>query len=121
MPLPERGIAPLQQSVTGVGVTLPLPVIAPAHGTYGGNPPSQQPGILCFVTGTVTYNIEVTGDKVDSPGYSPASGNWLPLPNMTGIVNINALTTLGAVVTAIRGHITSGNGTLLVQFCQFTG
>jgi hypothetical protein len=115
------GVDSSTQSVTGVGYTPAMPIKAPAHGTYGGIPVSMQPGILAFVSGTVTYNIEVTGDDVLAPSYVESAGNWQPISTaMTGLT-ASAVNTLGAVVTAIRGRITAGTGTLTIQFIQFTG
>lgn len=117
----QPGIVSNTKTVTGVGSTPAMATIAPAHGTYGGTAVSQQPGILAFVLGTVTYNIEVTGDDVNDASYVEANGNWQPMSTaMTGL-SANAVNTLGAVVTAIRGHITAGTGTLTVQFIQFSG
>lgn len=118
----QPGVVSNTKTATGNGSTTgPMQIIAPAHGTYGGVSVSQQPGILAFVNGTVTYNIEVTGDDVTASGYVEASGNWQPMSTaMTGLT-ANAVNTLGAVVSAIRGHITGGTGTLTVQFTQFAG
>jgi hypothetical protein len=116
----QHGIASNSQTVTGVGATGPMPTIAPASGTYGGNPAAQQPAILCFVTGTVTYNIEVTGDDVLAPNYNSATGNWQPISTAMTALTASAVNTLGAVVTAIRANVTAGTGTVTLQFIQFT-
>ena len=101
-------------TITGNGaVTPPIPFQAT---TFAGALP---PTFLAFVTGTVTYNVEVTGDDINSPGYNPVTGNWMPFTNRTGLT-ASAPGTLGAVVKAVRAHITAGTGSLLFQFIQQT-
>ena len=117
----QPGVSATTEIITGIGSSAPVLVFNPIAGTYGGAYPSQQPSILAFVTGTVTYNIEVTGDDVTVTGYNAAAGNWQAIPQQAG-VSISSVNTLGAVVTAIRARTLTGTtGTLVFQFVQFTG
>ena len=103
---------------TGIGRSAPLRVLAPSSGTYGGIAVSQQPAIIAVVAGTVTFNIDVTGDFTTAAGYSEATGNWA---SMQASLNITTLLTLGAVVTAISVNITAGTGSVTLQFVQYSG
>ena len=103
---------------TGIGRSTPLRVLAPSSGTYGGIAVSQQPAIIAVVAGTVTFNIDVTGDFTTAAGYSEATGNWA---SMQAGLNITTLLTLGAVVTAISVNITAGTGSVTLQFVQYSG
>ena len=103
---------------TGIGRSTPLRVLAPSSGTYGGIAVSQQPAIIAVVAGTVTFNIDVTGDFTTAAGYSEATGNWA---SMQAGLTITTLLTLGAVVTAISVNITAGTGSVTLQFVQYSG
>ena len=103
---------------TGIGRSAPLRVLSPSSGTYGGIAVSQQPAIIAVVAGTVTFNIDVTGDFTTAAGYSEATGNWA---SMQAGLNITTLLTLGAVVTAISVNITAGTGSVTLQFVQYSG
>ena len=103
---------------TGIGRSAPLRVLAPSSGTYGGIAVSQQPAIIAVVAGTVTFNIDVTGDFTTAAGYSEATGNWA---SMQAGLTITTLLTLGAVVTAISVNITAGTGSVTLQFVQYSG
>ena len=103
---------------TGIGRSAPLRVLAPSSGTYGGIAVSQQPAIIAVVAGTVTFNIDVTGDFTTAAGYSEATGNWA---SMQAGLNITTLLTLGAVVTAISVNITAGTGSVTLQLVQYSG
>jgi hypothetical protein len=118
----QPGLAPNTQSVTGVGATPPMRVFAQGVGATGGPVLPIPPGILAFVSGSVTYNIEVTGDDVDATGYNPATGNWQPMSSALTALTVSTVATLNAVVTAIRGNATAGStGKLTMQFTQFVG
>ena len=103
---------------TGIGRSAPLRVLSPSSGTYGGIAVSQQPAIIAVVAGTVTFNIDVTGDFTTAAGYSEATGNWA---SMQAGLNITTLLTLGAVVTAISVNITAGTGSVTLQLVQYSG
>jgi hypothetical protein len=78
---------------------------------------------LVFVSSgaVLTYNIEVTGDDVLAPGYSPATGNWQPIGAAFTGLSVSAVDTLGATVTAVRLHVTAWtSGTATLQFPQLT-
>lgn len=79
------------------------------------------PSILVSVNGTMTFNIEVTGDDVTVPGYVPANGVWVPFTNMSGLTATTA-STIGAAVRAVRANITAyTSGTLTWQLVQMIG
>ena len=103
---------------TGIGRSTPIRVLSPSSGTYGGIAVSQQPAIIAVVAGTVTFNIDVTGDFTTAAGYSEATGNWA---SMQAGLNITTLLTLGAVVTAISVNITAGTGSVTLQLVQYSG
>jgi len=79
----------------------------------------NMPGIICIATGTLTYNVEVTCDDITAPNYVAANGNWAPMSSVVSGATATVVTSLGAVVTAIRPHITSfSSGSLVFQFGQ---
>ena len=81
-----------------------------------------QPALLAFVSSgaNLTYNVEVTGDNIQSSTYSAATGNWVPFTGMSGLT-ASAAQTLGAVVTAVRLRVTSyTSGSVTLQFIQVT-
>jgi hypothetical protein len=85
-------------------------------------PGALQAGILVILStgASLTYNVEVTGDDINAPGYNPATGNWIGFTNMVGLT-VSAVATLGAVVMAIRLHVgTYTSGSATIQFIQQT-
>ncbi len=78
------------------------------------------PGMYCVLSqgASLTYSLEVTGDDTNAPGWSAATANWAPFPQMTSLT-ASATATLGAAATAIRPVVTSyTSGTLTVSLCQ---
>lgn len=81
-----------------------------------------QIGLQLIVTGTNTSSVQVTADDVFAPGYTPASGNWFPLPNAAAFAGATA-SQIGTFdvssFTAVRLNMTaytSGGATLkLIQ------
>jgi hypothetical protein len=68
----------------------------------------------------MTYNIEVTGDDPSAPGWTNATGNWVPFTNFSALT-ASAVGTLGAMVGALRANVTSySSGTLTFQFVQLS-
>ena len=65
------------------------------------------PSILCLVNGTLTYNIEVTGDSPDMTGALPSSPVWFPLDSTTIGLTTSINETLAALVTGVRINVTS--------------
>jgi hypothetical protein len=102
--------------LSAVGVSPPVPFQPIAF------PGALQAGIFAALSSgaSLTYSIEVTGDDINAPGYNPATGNWVGFTNMTGLT-ASAVATLGAVVMAVRAHVTAyTSGTLTFQFVQQT-
>ena len=78
------------------------------------------PAILLKVsTGAVlTYNVEVTGDAIQTPGYVPNNGLWIPFPGFVGLTATQA-GSLGALVTGVRLNLpTWTSGTVIMQIVQ---
>lgn len=78
------------------------------------------PGILAFVSsgGSLTYNVEVTGDDTELQAYNAALGNWQPFTGMSGLT-ANASATLGAAVRALRLNCTAyASGSVTLQVIQ---
>lgn len=79
-------------------------------------PPNvNSPGIICALSSgaSMTFQIEVTGDKTPSPG-----GSWAPIPGLTGLTASTA-PALGMVVTGVRPNITNYvSGSLTFQLSQ---
>ena len=75
--------------------------------------------LMAAVTGTLTYNIEITGDDVTAMGYLPANTNAFAMPNFTGLA-AGTTGSLGSTVTAIRANVTAyTSGALTFQTCQY--
>jgi hypothetical protein len=113
------GYSTATQSLSAVGTTTPTPVVSLVNKTEA-SPPWLQPAIIVNLTSgaSLTYSVEVTGDDVLFPGYNPATGNWAPFTNMSGLT-ASATGTLGAAVTAVRLHVTAySSGTATLQFVQ---
>lgn len=72
----------------------------------------------CIATGTVTYSVQYT---YDDPAVAFGSGtNWFNLPTITtqtATIDGN----LSFPVTAIRGHVTTGTGTVSFSIIQGWG
>lgn len=99
------------QSQTGVGVGNWVP-IDPYSGGYAD-------GIYVAVTGTVTYSVEVTPDKIFSDAVPPPTITAYPC----GVAALTAATTtqcgaLPYAARAIRLNVSAGTGTALLTFIQ---
>lgn len=94
-------------SVTGVGQTTPVP-----FDVY--QAPSNA-GMAALVTGTVTYNIEVTADDIlNNPAYitNPnVTARWIALTGDTALT-ASKLENVAFPVKAVRVNITAGTGTV---------
>lgn len=100
---------PITKSVTGVGVSTPIPLdhyISPFNIGFG-----------VVVSGTVSYTIQHTFDDVWASGYVPASGNWFNHPDIAG-ESANADGNYAFPVTAIRLNVASGDGTATLTAVQ---
>lgn len=103
-------------SISAIGATPPIAVTMPLHG-------QMLPGIVASLTtgATLTYNIEVTADDIRNPSWTPASGNWVPLGDWTGITASKAAALLG-LCTAVRANVTAyTGGTLTFNLAQIQG
>jgi hypothetical protein len=100
---------PITKSVTGVGVSAPIPLdqyISPFNVGFG-----------VVVSGTVTYTVQHTFDNVWAAGYTPASGNWFNHPDVAS-ETANADGNYAFPVTAIRLSVASGSGTATITAVQ---
>jgi hypothetical protein len=107
---------PTKDVLSGVGVTQVIPFNGIA---YAG---ALQPTFAAAVSAgaALTYNVEVTLDDINAPGYNPATGIWLPFTGMSALT-ASALGTLGASIMGFRAHVTAWtSGTLTFQSCQPT-
>lgn len=100
---------PTTKSVTGVGVSAPIPLdtyISPFNVGFG-----------VAVTGTVTYTVQHTFDAVLANGYNPATGTWYDHPDVAS-QTANADGNYAFPVTAIRLSVASGSGTAALTAIQ---
>jgi len=78
------------------------------------------PAILVLLSpgAVLTYNVEVTGDNVQTTGYVPNNGVWVPFPGMAGLAATFA-GSLGALVQGLRLNLPSwSSGTATLQVIQ---
>lgn len=100
---------PITVSVTGAGVSNPLPqdhYISPFNIGFG-----------VTVSGTVTYSVQHTFDDVFAAGYNPATGTWFNHPDATGLT-ANVDGNYAFPVTAIRLSVGAGTGTATLTTIQ---
>ena len=102
---------PVYVSVTGVGVSPPVPMDA--------RKAPFTAGVAVVVTGTVTYSVQHTYDDITLTTFNPSTANWF---NSV----LNGATANGEVhydvpVRAIRLNVTAGTGTAQMQIIQGTG
>lgn len=100
---------PVTQTVTGVGVSAPIPwdnYISPFNIGFG-----------VKVTGTVNYTVQHTFDDVQANGYTPASGTWYNHPDVAA-QTANADGNYAFPVTAIRLNVASGSGSATLTAIQ---
>lgn len=121
----QPGLTAYTVVVSSQAASLPTRFISPTR-----NSPNAQnafsvlvlPGILVTLSAgaSLTYNVEVTGDDLDQPGYNPASGTWAVFTGMGGLT-ASGTGSLGAAVTAVRLNVTSySSGSATLQFVQVT-
>jgi len=69
------------------------------------------------VTGTVDYTVQYTFDDVQAATYTPASGNWIPHPNLT-TKTTTLDSNLAYPATAVRIILNSGSGSVRFTVIQ---
>lgn len=100
---------PVTVSVTGVGVSVPIPLdFLNAQFAVG---------IGCILSGTATYTVEHTFDDCFAPTFVPASANWLPNSGLTA-KTASSDGNYAFPVRAIRLNIASGTGTVTLTAIQ---
>lgn len=100
---------PVSVSVTGVGVSAPIPqdtYIAPF-----------ELGIGVAVSGSVTYSVEHTFDDIFAANYNPAFGTWFASPTIVS-KNGDFYGSYNFPVSAVRLAVSSGTGTATMKVIQ---
>lgn len=96
-------------SVTGIGVSKPIPLdnyISPFNVGFG-----------AVVSATATFSIQHTFDDVFSPTYVPASGTWFNHPNFTS-ATATGDGNYAFPVMAVRLNVTASTGTVGLTLIQ---
>jgi hypothetical protein len=97
------------QTVTGVGVSNPVPLdnyISPFNVGFGN-----------AVTGTATYSIQHTFDDVFAAGFNPSTAVWYNHPTVAAQTT-NMDGNYAFPVAAVRLNLTSGSGSVTTTFIQ---
>jgi hypothetical protein len=76
-----------------------------------------QATIACVVTGTATYTVQYTLDKIQADGYSAASGNWFSLTDLAS-KSATLSASMAFPVTGIRLSQSAGNGSVVMTVLQ---
>ena len=100
---------PVVVSVTGVGVSAPIPLDYNAELT--------SIGVGCILSGTATYTVQHTYDDIWAVGWNPATANWLPNTALTA-KTASAEGIYANPVKAVRLNIASGSGTVTMTIIQ---
>ncbi len=61
------------------------------------------------VTGTANYTVQYTFDRIQQPGWTPATGNWVDHPNLTAQTATKD-SNLAYPAMAVRIILNSGTG-----------
>jgi hypothetical protein len=77
-------------------------------------------GLGVTVTGTSNYTVQYTFDNVFASNYSPASGNWVNHPSLTGLT-ASADSNIAYPVRGIRIIANSGAGSARLTVIQAGG
>ncbi len=95
-------------TASGLGPTSVIPFGSGGIQAYDSVRTAMLPIILTTISAgaTLTYDVEVTGDDINAPGYSPASGNWNVIAELAGKTTSESSTLLGPV-TGLRLNVTA--------------
>ena len=74
-------------------------------------------GLVLTVTGTVTFNVEVTMDDPMAKGFDPATAVWGVAPNLSG-QTASSVASLTVPCHGISLNVTAGDGTISAQIVQ---
>ena len=77
------------------------------------NAPVFSATIVCTVTGSATYSVQVTGDNV----MTATPSNWLDHPDLSG-ATASGTAQLSSPVTAVRINQTAGAGSVSARVLQ---
>jgi len=102
---------PVTVTVTGVGVSPPIPMDYLAS--------FFAVGVGCVVNGTVNYTVQHTFDDVFSPTFNPSTANWFSNTGITG-KTANTDGNYAFPVRAIRLNVASGTGSVTMTLIQST-
>jgi len=72
------------------------------------------------VTGTINYTVQYTFDNVFDANYSPATGNWVNHPSLTGLI-VSADSNIAYPVRGVRIIANSGAGSARLTIIQAGG
>jgi hypothetical protein len=100
---------PVTVSVTGVNVSVPIPL------DYNAELTSVAVG--CILSGTATYTVQHTFDDIWAPGWNPSTANWLPNSGLTA-KTASADGNYAFPVKCVRLNIASGTGTVTMTVVQ---
>lgn len=92
---------PIYQTVTGVGVSVPIPI-----DQYLG---STSIAVGCIISATATYSVEHTFDDVFDPDFNPATATWFTTPGFDGVA-LNEDGTIVSPPAAIRLNVAASTG-----------
>ena len=70
-----------------------------------------------LVTGTANYTVQYTFDRVQEPGWTPATGNWVNHPNLTAQTT-TLDSNLAYPAMAVRIVLNSGTGSVRFTVIQ---
>lgn len=79
-----------------------------------------QVSLNCQVTGTVSYTVQYTFDKIQEAGWTPATGNWTNHPSLTAQTATKD-SNIAYPVTAVRMTQASGSGSVVLTVIQTGG
>jgi len=101
---------PVRLTVTGVGVSAPIPV-----DQYIG---STAIALAAIISATATYTIEHTFDDVFAEGFNPATATWFGTPGFDGPETTDQDGTIVSPPSAIRLNVSASTGSVEIVLRQ---
>ena len=101
---------PVYQTVTGVDVSVPIPV-----DQYIG---STAIAIACIISATATYTVEHTFDDVFDENFNPATATWFTTPGFDGPETTNQDGTIVSPPAAVRLNVSASTGDVQIVVRQ---
>lgn len=100
---------PIYQTVTGIGVSVPIPI-----DQYIG---STSIAVGCIISATATYSVEHTFDDVFDEAFNPATATWFTTPGFDAVV-VNTDGTIVSPPAAIRLNVAASTGDVQIVVRQ---